>query len=92
MDTHNEDIINVCEEKEKSSQYTGVCWHKNLRKWTVVINLKGRKRRYGGTFDDELEAAKRVNQLCMELGLSKKNLEISGVPNQQVQVTITILC
>ena len=92
LQTYNKDIINVCEEKEKSSQYKGVSWHKNLRKWCVVINLKEGKIRYGGTFNDELAAAKRVNQLCIELGLSKKNPGINGVPNQQVQVNITIFC
>jgi hypothetical protein len=92
VDTYNKDIFNLCEGKTKSSQYQGVSWHKNVRKWCVVINLKEGKKRYGGTFNDELEAAKRVNQFCIELGLSKKNPGICGVPNQQVQVTSTIFC
>ena len=48
---------------------------------------------YGGNFNDELDAAKRVNQLCEETGNTAKNPEISGLPNQQVvQVTKQLIC
>merc|ERR1712034_135837 len=71
--------------KEKKSQYKGVGWHKRIRRWCVLIHLKGQKRKYGGTFKDELDAAKRVNQLCEELGIPLQNPEISAIPNQQYQ-------
>ena len=77
----------VCEKKEKTSQYKGVYWHKQIRRWYVLIHLKGKKRKYGGCFSDELDAAKRVNQLCEELEIPLQNPTISTIPNQQYQVT-----
>ena len=43
-------------------------------------------------FKDELDAGKRVNQLCKELEIPLKNPEISGIPNQQYQVTKKFFC
>jgi hypothetical protein len=74
------------EKKIKISQYKGVMCHKQSGKWCVIICLK-RQRRYGGMFNDELDAAKRVNQLCKELGISPKNPEISAIPNHKYHVT-----
>ena len=50
------------------------------------LYLKGHKSRYryGGLFNDEMDAAKRVNQLCEEIGIPLKNPEISSKPDQQV--------
>ena len=48
---------------------------------------KGQKPKLGGHFEDELDAAKRVNQLCKELGISLQNPEISETPNQKYEVT-----
>jgi len=58
---------------EKISQYKGVCWQKQIKKWYVAIYLKGQKRKYGGIFNKELDAAKRVNELCKESGISPYN-------------------
>ena len=77
----------ACEKKEKKSQYKGVYRHKQVHKWYVLIYPKGQKRKYGGMFNDELDAAKRVNQLCEELRIPSQNPEISAMPNQQYQVT-----
>merc|ERR1712034_34703 len=41
--------------------------------------------KYGGYFEDELDAAKRVNQLCKEFGIPSLNTEIGARPNQQYQ-------
>merc|ERR1712034_64745 len=72
------------EKREKTSQFKGVHWHKVKKKWFVqVLTKDGRK--FGGIFDDELDAAKRVNLLCEEHGITAKNPEISEVPNQQLQ-------
>merc|ERR1712034_199927 len=40
-------------------------------------------KKYGGCFDDELDAAKKVNQLCEEYGMPHKNTGISEIPKQQ---------
>merc|ERR1712034_33130 len=73
------------QKKEKTSQYKGVSWHKRTRKWFVRIYPKEQKQKYGGYFQDELDAAKRVNQLCEELEIPLLNPEISAVPNQKYQ-------
>ena len=77
----------ACEKKEKKSEYTGVYWHSQKKRWFVLICPKGQKRKYGGVFKEELDAAKRVNQLCQELGIPPQNPEISAIPNDQYQVT-----
>ena len=83
----------VCEKKEKISQFKGVCWHKQIEKWYVLMYLKKQKqKKYGGIFENELDAAKRVNQLCEELKISPQNPTISAIPNQQHQVTEKFFC
>merc|ERR1712096_359501 len=69
------------QKKGKTSRYKGVIWHKKSRKWYVLI-LKGKERKYGGVFKDELDAAKRVNELCEKFGIPTQNPEISAMPNQ----------
>jgi len=70
-------------QNEETSQYKGVTWHKQRKKWYVLMYLKGAKIKFGGTFKDELDAAKKVNQLCEELTIPLKNPEISAMPNQE---------
>merc|ERR1712034_80874 len=77
--------IQQYQKKEKKSQYKGVYWHKHSGKWYVLIYLKGQKTKYGGTFNDELDAAKRVNQLCEEFGIPQQNPTISAIPIQQYE-------
>merc|ERR1711925_42230 len=73
------------EKKEKLSQYKGVNWHRESGKWYVRIYLKGQKPKCNGYFKNELDAAKRVNQVCEELGIPLQNPEISTIQNQQYQ-------
>merc|ERR1712034_278211 len=84
---HNPEIRKLSnqQEKKKKSQYKGVFWHRERGTWYVLISSKGQKTKYGGYFKDELDAAKRVNQLCEELEIPLQNPEISAVPNQQHQ-------
>merc|ERR1712034_240774 len=44
----------------KTSQYIGVGWSQN--KWYARLYVNG-KQNFGGNFRNELDAAKRVNQL-----------------------------
>jgi len=85
----NPDISAITNEqyqkKEKISQNKGYYWQANSAKWSVQIYQKGQAPRYGGLFSDELDAAKRVNQLCEEMKISTRNPEISAIPNQQYQ-------
>jgi len=73
------------QKKEKTSQYKGVYWHKQSRKWCVRLSPKGATAHFGGCFKDELDAGKRVNQICEELRIPLQNPEISAMPNQQHQ-------
>jgi hypothetical protein len=45
------------EKKEKTSQYKGVCWSKRMGKWHAQLSLKEGKSKYGGNFQDELDAS-----------------------------------
>jgi len=73
--------------KQKISQYTGVCWHKRQDKWSVDLCLQGVKKKFGGYFNDELDAAKRINQLCEEFGIPHKNHGIGTIINQEAKQT-----
>ena len=81
-------MLFVCEKKEKTSQYKGVSWHKESKNWHVQVRSKERKLKSGGYFKDELDAGKRVNQLCEEFAIPLHNPKISSVPSdKQYQVT-----
>jgi len=45
------------------------------------MSPKGKKQKYCGIYIDELDAAKRVNQLCEEWGIPVWNPGISTTPN-----------
>jgi hypothetical protein len=70
-----------------TSKYKGVHCHVKTGKWHATVHLKGHKQKYGGCFNDEIDAAKRVNQLCDELKIPLKNHGIS-MPDQQLQVPV----
>jgi hypothetical protein len=80
-------LLFACKKREKTSQYKGVTWNKQTRKWRVQLSLKGEKPKCGGYFEDELDAAKEVNQLCEEMEIPLQNPAISAIPNQKYQVT-----
>merc|ERR1712034_292486 len=70
------------QKRELTSQYKGVTWNRKRTKWCVLLCLGG-KRKYGGLYKDELDAAKRVNQLCEELRIPFQNPEVSATPQYQ---------
>ena len=55
-----------------TSQYVGVFWHNVYKKWIAGFQYK-KKKYYGGLYDNEVDAAKKVNSICDELGIQKKN-------------------
>jgi len=67
---------------EKISQYNGVYWNKEIQKWYAMLSLISKKQ-YGGVFNDETHAAKRVNEMCKENGILPQNPGISVTPSQQ---------
>lgn len=78
--------------KEKRSQYKGVYWNRINEKWFVNLYCKDGKQKYGGLFNNELDAAKRVNQLCAEAGIPPKNPGINAIQNQELQIENTSTC
>jgi len=61
------------------SKYKGVIWSERDGKWAARIYMNP-KRYYGGSFDEEIEAAKKVNQICYDLGIPQKNPEVNAIP------------
>jgi hypothetical protein len=59
-----------------------VCWIKKSKKWRSQLKYENTK--FSEYFDNELDAAKRVNQLCEKFGLPAKNIGISEAPTKKV--------
>jgi hypothetical protein len=55
-----------------TSKYTGVCWHKNNKKWQAQLRLN-EKLYFGGLFDNQKDAAMSVNKLCDKYAIERKN-------------------
>ena len=69
--------------------YEGVTYHKQTGKWHVRVSSKGQRPKYGGRFNDKMDAAKRVNALCEELGIALQNPGIVATPNELYKVIKT---
>jgi len=78
-------VPNQQSQYKHTSHYKGVYWHKGSKKWCVQYNSPKGSKHHGGTFKNEQDAAKRVNQLCEEMRIPHKNPGISAMPNQQYQ-------
>jgi len=68
----------------RTSQYIGVSWHKDKKKWEVSLYHK--KKYYGGLFDNEEQAAMKINLLCDKNGIERKNPMINLEPDAMQQV------
>ena len=64
--TNSENQHNRNNNKNSSSKYKGVCWHKSNGKWYAQI-VKNKKRIYLGVFKNEKDAAKAYNAAAAEL-------------------------
>merc|ERR1712034_102767 len=54
------------------SQYIGVSWIRERKKWRARLPHKGKKYS-AGLFDNEKHAAMKVNLLCDKFGIQRKN-------------------
>jgi hypothetical protein len=63
--TRSQNNMNQKKQDGRSSQYKGVCWHKQRSKWKAEIKLNG-KRKHLGVFVCEHEAAKAYNNAAKE--------------------------
>ena len=61
----------MCEVQNKTSKYNRVYWDKDHNKWRV--DLIHNKKRYVGYFDNEEQAAMKVNLLCDKYEIKRKN-------------------
>jgi hypothetical protein len=59
--TRSQNQCNKRKRKNTSSQFKGVCFHKQNRKWTAYFDVAG-KRMYLGSFDSEIAAARAYDE------------------------------
>jgi len=71
--------------KNQTSKYIGVFWSKDCRKWKAQLKHK-RQNYYGGYFDNEEQAAMKVNLLCDKYETDRKNPTITVAPDEIKQV------
>lgn len=64
--TRSQNAKNRKKKAKASSEYKGVYWHKNRKKWSVRIFFN-KKRFYLGSYISELKAAKIYNQAAKKL-------------------------
>ena len=74
--TIQQNNFNKKSEKDSSSQYKGVHWHKPSKKWVAGYRYK-RKRYHVGYYDTELEAAKAYDLATASIhkNFQRKNYE-----------------
>merc|ERR1711925_69896 len=75
----------------QTSKYNGVSWHKDKKKWQTQF-MYNKKKYFGGYFDNEEQAAMKVNLLCDKNGIERKNPMIDQENNviQQVNEEIKV--
>jgi hypothetical protein len=78
-----------CEVQNQTSKFHGVCWHKDNKKWQAELRYN-KKNYYGGLFDNEEQAAMKVNVLCDKCGIERKNPKININPNAIQQVIYSL--
>ena len=82
-------ISYLFEVQNQTSNYTGVSWNADHKKWKAVLRHK-QKKYQGGLFDDEKQAAMKINLLCDENRITRKNSTI-GIEPKVIQ-KVTFLC
>merc|ERR1711925_4142 len=64
-----------------TSKYEGVSWNVKRHLWQAEFDTNGQKRKF--YFDNEFDAAEKLNQLCDKMGIPQQNPEICDLLNQQ---------
>lgn len=63
--TQAQNNINKTKQKNNTSGYKGVCWHKNRQKWMAQISIRGIKKNLGYYFT-KTQAAKAYNKAALK--------------------------
>ena len=65
-----------------TSKYEGVSWNEKRKLWQAEFYINGKKGK--SYFENEFDAAKKLNKLCDENCVPHKNPETDGVLNEKV--------
>ena len=78
------------EVQNQSSQYIGVTWIQQSKKWKATLTHNN-EQYHGGYFEHKEQAAMKVNLLCDTFGIERKNLKIYVESDAMQQVTHLII-
>lgn len=70
--SRRENLSHGFKNKICSSQYRGVAYNKNTKKWIAYCSFNGKLIRMGYKFDNELDAARAYNNKLDELNIENK--------------------
>lgn len=65
--TNTQNQYNTGKQRNNTSGYKGVCWHKGAGRWQAEIQTASGRRVYLGLFDDVLDAAAAHDAAAIEL-------------------------
>ena len=74
--------MNCFEATQSTSNYKGVSWNTKRKLWQAELSFNSKTSK--SYFENEFDAAKKINQLYKNMGMLSKNPELSEIPNQQV--------
>jgi hypothetical protein len=78
--TINIEQVKIQPVQNQTSKYTGVFWNKYQKKWKAELQYN--KKKYSGKFfENEEHAAMKVNSLCDEFRIERKNPMITIEPD-----------
>jgi hypothetical protein len=63
--SNQQNLMNRGANKNNTSSFKGVTWHKRASKWMAQL-MFNREHKHGGLFDDPIEAAKAYNKLALQ--------------------------
>ena len=71
--------MNLFEATQSTSQYEGISWNEERKRWQVEFDFNGKKCKY--YFENEFDAIKTRNRVYKKMKITPQNQEIT---NQQV--------
>ena len=74
--------MNCFDAAQSTSNYEGVSWNAKKKLWQAEFSFNGKTSK--SYFENEFDAAKKINQLCKNMRMLSKNSELSEIQNQLV--------